>query len=87
MYQIILSHHDSMTTRQQIEIPVSPHINHLTQWLSLIQSNPVWRVEILKNFYEVPITYNCRSYEEGKKIGLKDAFIALKTIILYSFKN
>ena len=38
-------------------------------------------------FYEVPITYNGRSYEEGKKIGLKDAFIALKTIILYSFTN
>lgn len=36
-------------------------------------------------FFEVPITYNGRSYEEGKKIGLKDAFIALKTIILYSF--
>ncbi len=35
-------------------------------------------------FYEVPITYNGRSYDEGKKIGLKDAFIALKTIILYS---
>ena len=38
-------------------------------------------------FYEVPITYNGRSYEEGKKIGLKDAFIALKTIILYSIKK
>ncbi len=38
-------------------------------------------------FFEVPITYNGRSYEEGKKIRLKDAFIALKTIILYSFKN
>ena len=38
-------------------------------------------------FFEVPITYNGRSYEEGKKIGIKDAFIALKTIILYSFKN
>ncbi len=35
-------------------------------------------------FFEVPITYNGRSYVEGKKIGLKDAFIALKTIILYS---
>ena len=35
-------------------------------------------------FFEVPITYNGRSYDEGKKIGLKDAFIALKTIILYS---
>ena len=38
-------------------------------------------------FYEVPITYNGRSYEEGKKIGLKDAFIALKTIIICSIKN
>ena len=38
-------------------------------------------------FFEVPITYNGRSYEEGKKIGLKDAFIALKTIIFYSFKK
>ena len=35
-------------------------------------------------FFEVPITYNGRSYNEGKKIGLKDAFIALKTIIFYS---
>ena len=38
-------------------------------------------------FFEVPITYNGRSYQEGKKIGLKDAFIALKTIILYSIKS
>ncbi len=38
-------------------------------------------------FFEVPVTYNGRSYEEGKKIGLKDAFIALKTIIFYSFKR
>ena len=38
-------------------------------------------------FFEVPITYNGRSYEEGKKIGLKDAFIALKTIIFCSLKK
>ena len=38
-------------------------------------------------FFEVPISYNGRSYAEGKKISLKDAFIALKTIILYSFKD
>ena len=37
-------------------------------------------------FYEVPITYNGRSYEDGKKIGFKDAFIAVKAIFLYSFK-
>jgi glycosyltransferase involved in cell wall biosynthesis len=38
-------------------------------------------------FFEVPITYNGRSYEEGKKIGFKDAFIALKAIVLYSIKS
>ena len=36
-------------------------------------------------FFEVPIKYNGRSYEEGKKIGIKDAFRALYCIIKYSF--
>ena len=51
---------------------------------------PEITIKFAKNkskFFEVPISYNGRSYEEGKKIGLKDAFIALKTIILYSFKS
>ena len=51
---------------------------------------PELTIKFAKNkckFFEVPITYNGRSYEEGKKIRLKDAFIALKTIILYSFKS
>ena len=34
-------------------------------------------------FFEVPISYNGRSYEEGKKIGLKDAFIAVYCIFKY----
>ena len=34
-------------------------------------------------FYEVPITYNGRSYDEGKKIRVIDAFRALKTLIKY----
>jgi len=38
-------------------------------------------------FFEVPITYNGRSYNEGKKIGLKDAFIAFKAIFIYSIKR
>ena len=36
-------------------------------------------------FYEVPISYRGRSYEEGNKITLKDAFIALYCIIKYRF--
>tara|TARA_B100001989_G_scaffold194754_1_gene143497 strand:- start:494 stop:1201 length:708 start_codon:yes stop_codon:yes gene_type:complete len=38
-------------------------------------------------FFEVPISYNGRSYEEGKKIGLKDAFIALFCILKYKLKK
>ena len=37
------------------------------------------------NFYEVPISYSGRSYDEGKKIGLKDAFKAVYCIIRYRF--
>lgn len=33
--------------------------------------------------YEVPISYNGRTYAEGKKIGLKDGFQAVWTILRY----
>ena len=36
-------------------------------------------------FYEVPISYQGRSYDEGKKITLKDAFIAFYCILKYRF--
>ena len=36
-------------------------------------------------FYEVPISYRGRSYEEGKKITIKDAFRAIYCIIKYRF--
>jgi len=34
--------------------------------------------------YEVGISYFGRTYDEGKKINLKDAFIVLKCIIIYN---
>ena len=34
-------------------------------------------------FFEVPISYNGRSYDEGKKIGLLDAFKATYCIVKY----
>jgi glycosyltransferase involved in cell wall biosynthesis len=40
-----------------------------------------WRI------YEVPISYSGRTYEEGKKIGMKDAFQALYCIIRYWLKD
>jgi glycosyltransferase involved in cell wall biosynthesis len=39
--------------------------------------SPAWRI------YEVPISYSGRTYEEGKKIGLKDAFTAFYCIVRY----
>ena len=35
--------------------------------------------------YEVPISYHGRTYEEGKKIGTKDAIQAVFTILRYGF--
>jgi glycosyltransferase involved in cell wall biosynthesis/phospholipid N-methyltransferase len=35
--------------------------------------------------YETPITYHGRTYDEGKKIGLKDAFDAVWVILRYAF--
>jgi glycosyltransferase involved in cell wall biosynthesis len=35
--------------------------------------------------FEVSISYNGRTYEEGKKIGIKDAFVALWCIMRYAF--
>jgi glycosyltransferase involved in cell wall biosynthesis len=42
---------------------------------------PPWRV------YEVPISYFGRTYEEGKKIGLKDAITALYCIVRYWLRD
>lgn len=38
-------------------------------------------------FYEVGISYNGRTYEEGKKIRFKDGLIALYKIFYYKFFN
>jgi glycosyltransferase involved in cell wall biosynthesis len=40
--------------------------------------NPSWRV------YEIPISYSGRTYEEGKKIGLRDAVSAFYCILRYA---
>ncbi len=38
-------------------------------------------------FYEVPVSYNARSYEEGKKIKWKDGVSALYSMIRFTFKD
>ncbi len=47
---------------------------------------PEFTAKVLKRKYrifEVPITFNPRDYSEGKKIGLKDAFEAVWTLLKY----
>ena len=34
---------------------------------------------------EVPISYDSRGYDEGKKIGLSDAFLAIGAILRFRF--
>jgi glycosyltransferase involved in cell wall biosynthesis len=49
---------------------------------------PEFTAKILKRkvrIFEVPIRFNPRDYHEGKKIGLKDAFEAIWTLIKYRF--
>ncbi|MCJ7700454.1 MAG: glycosyltransferase family 2 protein [Anaerolineales bacterium] len=49
---------------------------------------PEFTAKILKRkfrIFEVPITFIPRDYAEGKKIGLKDAFEAIWTLLKYRF--
>ena len=49
---------------------------------------PEFTAKILKRkvrIFEVPISFNPRDYNEGKKIGLKDAFEAVWALIKYRF--
>jgi glycosyltransferase involved in cell wall biosynthesis len=49
---------------------------------------PEFTAKILKRnirIFEVPITFNPRDYSQGKKIHMRDAFIAVWTLIRYRF--
>lgn len=49
---------------------------------------PEFTAKILKQgfrIYEVPITFNPRDYDEGKKIGIKDAIEAVWALLKYRF--
>jgi glycosyltransferase involved in cell wall biosynthesis len=49
---------------------------------------PEFTAKILKRkfrIFEVPITFNPRDYDEGKKIGISDAFEAVWALIKYRF--
>ena len=45
----------------------------------IARRRPAWRI------YEIPVSYDGRTYEEGKKIGLQDAFNAFFCILRYRY--
>ena len=65
-------------------------VRHVAQRLDLqsrdfgIEPEITQKVAAMRaRIYEVPISYHGRTYEEGKKIGLKDAFKAVYTIVRF----
>ncbi len=49
---------------------------------------PEFTAKVLKRkmrIYEVPISFNPRDYSDGKKIKMKDAFVAVWTLLKYRF--
>jgi glycosyltransferase involved in cell wall biosynthesis len=65
---------------------------HIVQDMPLhahgFEFEPEFTAKILKRkvrLYEVPITFNPRDYSEGKKIKMKDAFIAMWMLVKYRF--
>jgi hypothetical protein len=63
-------------------------LNGMTLRANSFNFEPEFTAKILKrNFriFEVPITFNPRDYEQGKKIKLHDAFEAVWTLLKYRF--
>lgn len=63
-------------------------ISGMTLHANKFEFEPEFTAKILKRkarIFEVPITFNPRDYDEGKKIGLKDAFEAVWALLKYRF--
>jgi len=63
-------------------------VQNMTLHARGFEFEPEFTAKILKGkarIYEVPITFNPRNYSEGKKIKMRDAFIAMWTLIKYRF--
>jgi len=61
-------------------------INNITLKCKSFEFCPEFTAKVRKKGYkivEVPISYNARSVAEGKKIGWKDGFVALWTLLKY----
>jgi len=65
-------------------------VDDLTIHAKSFDFEPEFTAKIMKKkvrIYEVPISFNPRDYDEGKKIKLSDAFVAVWTLFKYRFVN
>ena len=63
-------------------------INSISLKSKRFDIEPEITAKIIKKGYkiiEIPIIYNSRSFEEGKKIKMRDGFIALYCLLKYRF--
>ncbi len=63
-------------------------IRNLTLRSNRFDFEPEVTAKVLKNkfkLFEVPISYNGRGYEEGKKITWRDGLVALACLVRYRF--
>lgn len=63
-------------------------VQNMTLHARGFEFEPEFTAKILKSkvrVYEVPISFNPRDYSEGKKIKMRDAFIAMWTLVKYRF--
>jgi glycosyltransferase involved in cell wall biosynthesis len=61
-------------------------VENMTIHAKRFNFEPEFTAKLLKRhvrIYEVPISFNPREYSEGKKIGIKDAFEAVWTLLKY----
>ncbi len=65
-------------------------LDGMTLRASRFDFEPEFTAKVLKRhhrIYEVPISFNPRDYSEGKKIKLRDAFVAVWTLLKYKFTD
>lgn len=63
-------------------------IDNITLHANRFEFEPEFTAKILKRgvrIFEVPISFNPRDYDEGKKIGMSDAFEAIWALLKYRF--
>jgi hypothetical protein len=75
------------TKENVLDIKIDTHVHTVSSGHAYSTLNDYIKIAKIKGIriYEVGISYYGRTFEEGKKIGWKDAFRAMYCIIKYKF--